>query len=250
MNKTRELDLRMLFFALVQKLWLIVLCVILVGAAAYGVTSHLLTPMYRASVSIYVNNNKVNLENGAGTITYSDLSTASRLVSTYVTILESDRVLNKVAEELDTPVAAQEIRAMISAEAIDETEVFQVQISNEDPVLAAEIANAIAAVAPEEIEEIVVGSATKIIDHAVVPTEPYSPNVIRNTILGAAIGAVVAMVIIAMQVLLDVYVRDETDIAKLSDAPILGRIPDFTLDDKGGAYAAKTEEQQEEAVEE
>ena len=62
MNKTRELDLRLLVMALVRKLWLIALCAVILAAAAFGYTKYFVTPTYRASVTIYVNNNRLNLE--------------------------------------------------------------------------------------------------------------------------------------------------------------------------------------------
>lgn len=245
MNKTRELDLRLLLLALMRKLWLIVLCAVIIGAAAFGYTKYFVTPMYRASVTIYVNNNRLNVEGSTATLTTSDLSVAQRLVSTYVITLKSDRVLNKVAQELDVEMSASQIRGMISAEAVDNTEVFNVTITNADPALAAQIANAVAKVAPDEISEIVVGSSTKIIDYATVPKSPSSPNVMRNTALGAVIGIVLAAVIAILQELLDVRVREEQDVTRLSEAPILGRIPDFALDDKGDAYAEAHKTKQE-----
>lgn len=245
MNKTRELDLRLLVLALMRKLWLIVLCAVILGAVAFGYTQYFVTPMYRASVTIYVNNNRLNIEGNTATLTASDLSVAQRLVATYVINLKSDRVLNKVAQELDVELSAAQIRNMITAEAVDNTEVFNVTITNADPVLATQIANAIAKVAPDEISEIVVGSSTKIIDYATVPTSPSSPNVMRNTALGAVIGIVLAAVIAILQELLDVRVREEQDVIRISDAPILGRIPDFALDDKGDAYAEASKSKQE-----
>ena len=160
MNKTSELDLRVLFLALLRKLWLVVICAIIVGAVAFGYTRYFVTPMYRASTTIYVNNNPMNAEGNTATLTISDLSAAQRLVSTYVITLKSDRVLTKVAQELDVQLSVKAIRNMITAESVDDTEVFEVQITNADPQLAAQIANAIAKVAPDEISEIVVGSST------------------------------------------------------------------------------------------
>ena len=250
MNKTKELDLRLLMLALMRKLWLIVLCAVVIGAVAFGYTKYFVTPKYTASVTIYVNNNRLNIEGNTAALTASDISVAQRLVSTYVITLKSDRVLNKVAQELDMKLSADRIRSMISASAVENTEVFEVRITHTDPATAAQIANAIAKVAPEEISEIVVGSSTKIIDYATVPSSPSSPNVTRNTALGAIIGVALAVVIAVLQELLDLRVREEQDVTRLSDAPILGRIPNFALDDKGDAYAeASKSNQEEKAVE-
>ena len=229
MNKTGDIDLRMLFIVLVRKIWLIVLCAILMGFAAWVYTDYFVTPMYRASVSIYVNNNAMS---SAATISATDLNAAQKLVNTYVSILQSETVMERVAEEVGHGLTSEQIRGMMSAGSINETEVFRVNISNADPVMAAEIANAVASIAPVEISEIVTGSSTKIIDYARVPRKPYSPNVARNTILGIGAGVAVAIMIVVLQVLLDVRVRDESDLAKISAAPILGLIPDFALEEK------------------
>ncbi len=244
MEKTVELDLMALFHALIRKLWLIVLCAAIAGAAAWGYTTYFVSPLYRASVSIYVNNTMVATGTG---ITSSDLTTSQKLVATYVTILKSDTVLDRVAEEVGHGLTAAKIRSMMTASAMDETEVFQVRISNANPELAAEIANAVAQVAPSEIAEIVSGSSTKIVDHAKVPTSPYSPNVSNSTMTGALAGAVFAVLIIVLQVLLDVRVRDEADLLRIYEAPIMGLIPDFTLEEKnsGSAYESQPDKNTE-----
>lgn len=233
MNKSAEIDLRQIVGLLVRRLWLLVLCAVLLGALTFGYTELFVTPKYQASVTIYVNSIRTNTDGSTATLTYTDLNTAQRLVATYVNILRSDRVLTSVISELDEPLTPNEIRDMMTAESINNTEVFQVMIANKDPHLAARIANAIAAVAPDEIAQIVTGSSTKIVDYAKVPAKPYTPNTLRNTILGAAAGFALAALVVILQVLLDVRIHDESDLAKLSDAPILGRIPAFDPEDKG-----------------
>ena len=235
MDTTIELDLREVFSALVRKLWLIVLCAVLAGAAALVYTASFVTPLYQASISIYVNNSNAE---GKGGISSSDLATSQKLVDTYINILKSDTVLDKVADAVDGEVTAKEIRKMIESEAMGNTEVFQVQIANADPKLAAEIANAIATVAPTEIAKIVDGSSARIMDYAKVPEEPYTPSFIKNTVLGACVGILVVVLVIVLQVLLDVRIKSEADLRKISDAPVLGVIPDYDLDYKSGGYTS------------
>lgn len=232
MNKSVEIDMRLLISVLMRRIWLLILCAVLLGALAFGYTEFFVTPKYQASVVIYVNSTRTNADGSIATLTASDLNTAQRLVATYVNILQSDRVLTSVSEEISTQLTPKQIREMMTADSVNETEVFQVKISNKDPHLAAEIANAIAHVAPEEIAQIVTGSSTKIIDYAKVPTEPYTPSTVRNTALGAIGGFLLAALVVILQVLLDVRIHDEADLAKLSDAPILGRIPVFDPDGK------------------
>lgn len=238
MEKIVEVDLRKLFRACLQKWWLIVLCAVVAGVATYAYTALFITPRYITGTTFYVNNAQQSSDSQK--ISSSDLATSQRLVLTYVNIIKSDTVLEKVIAEADLKMTPGQIRNMMTASSIDETEMFKVQISHTDPYMATKVANAIAAVAPSEITNILSGSTTKVVDRAKVPTSPYTPNRSRNATLGAVVGAAVAVIYIVMLTLLDVRVKSEEDLAALSNLPVLGVIPEFEEDGKPG-YAAKTE---------
>lgn len=231
MKETMEIDLRQVFAELLRKAWLIVLCAVLVGGLTLGYTLMFVTPQYRASVTLYVNNT-AGRDNPY--ISASDLATAQRLVTTYMNILKSNTVLRRVADENQLDLTPSQIRGMMTAEALDETEVFEVRITNEDPVLAAKIANAIAIVAPEEIANIIEGSSAKVVDYAGVPANRASPSYRSNTILGVLVGGVLAVILIILGMMLDVRIRNEGELAKICDVPVLGSIPDFAVEKKGG----------------
>ena len=94
-----EIDLQELLLVYLRKWWIIFLCLAIGASVALGFTWKFVTPQYRASSSIYVNNSR-----GAEDMDYlssSDLNAAQRLVNTYVSIAKSDRVLDKIAERLD-----------------------------------------------------------------------------------------------------------------------------------------------------
>lgn len=217
-----EIDLRQIFSILWHRAWLIVLVTILFGAAALSITYFFITPMYTAGVTLYVNNSSQS-----ETMTSSDLSVSRSLVDTCVTIIHSPTVMDKVVEESDLDFSSAEILSMLSAGAISNTEIFEVSISNENPETAAEIANAIAVVVPDEIEKIVEASSIKIINRAVTPTEKSSPSYSRNTAVGAGIGLVLIVMIVVLVELLDVRIKSEEDLEKMFDLPILGAIPVF-----------------------
>jgi len=220
-----EIDLQKLLLAYLNKWWLIAVCTVVTAAMALFITQSFITPLYKADVRIYVNNGRS--DQYVEYITSSNLATAQRLVSTYINIIESDTVLEKVAEASGMDVTPGEIRNMMSASQVDGTELFDVVITHEDPELAAQLANAIAEVAPAEIGEIVEGSSTKIIDYAKVPMKPSSPNIPRNAVLGALMGCVAALVYLTLRFLLDVRIKDEEDLNMLFDVPVLAQIPAF-----------------------
>ena len=250
MEKTREINLQEIIYAILNRIWLVILAAVVCGAAMNIYTAKFITPMYRSSVTLYVNNSTKFIDGETeiekvDRIASADLATSERLVTTYVTILESNTVLrqvyNKVFEETGVRISSGAIRGSMSAGAVNETEVFRVAISNPDPKMAAVIANAIAKVAEEgALASIVEGSSTKVVDWATVASAPYAPNAMRNTFLGIVGGILLAIGFIVLTVLMDVRVRSEEDLARMSEAPVLGVIPDFDVEsEKGYSYVSK-----------
>lgn len=235
-----DLDLKKLLMAYLQKWWLILISSVSVAAAAWLFTDSFITPMYTASVTVYVNNARSLRE--IEYISNTDLATSQRLVSTYITIIKSDTVLEKVAETSGLEVSASQIRSAMSASQVDSTEVFVVTITHPDPAIAAQLANAVAEVAPGEIGNFVEGSSTRIIDYAKVPVSPSYPNYGRNTIIGALLGFAGAVLYVTIRFMLDVRIKDEEDLMMLFDLPVLAQIPSFTsqVSKKYGGYGYDT----------
>ena len=232
MEKAKEINILALCKSLLRKAWLIVLCAVIFGIGGYIYTRQCVKPMYRSSVLLYVNNT-TRTEN-AGNISASDLATSQRLVETYIIILRSDPVMEKVAANLERStgkkISGGGINGMITAGAENGTEVFRVSVSSTDPVLAAEVANSVAAVAPKEIESVIIGSSAKVVQYASVATAPYSPNKTRQAMLAAIIGAVLAIAFVLIREFMDVRIKSEEDLAEICDVPILGYIPELGME--------------------
>ncbi len=241
-NEGFEIDLQKLLGACLNKWWLFVVAAIISGMLSFWYTTCFVTPMYQADVTVYVN----NIRRGED-ITYlsgTNLLAAQQLVATYIQIIGSDAVLGKVADVAGLDIEAKDIRGMMSTRQMGETELFKFSIVHPDPVQAEKIANAIAEVAPAEIESFVAGTSAKIVDYAAVPENPVSPSAFKNCVLGMAMGIMLIFAYVLIQFLLDVRIKAEEDLASLFSFPVLGQIPVFATDNtkykgrhqkKGGA---------------
>ncbi len=225
-----ELDLQKLLLAYLRKWWLLAGCAVVAALLAGCFTVNFITPLYSADVTVYVNNagrdQKINY------ITGSNLETAQHLVNTYIQIIESDSVLEKVSAAGNLGMEAKEIRACMRAAQKGEAEIFAVRITHPDPKMAARIANAVAEVAPSEIESFVEGSSTKVIDYAKVPEAPSSPNLLKNVVLGGMIGGLLAAAYVTLVFMMDVRIKNEEELAMLFNLPVLGQIPGFGKTDR------------------
>lgn len=239
MNKTEngmdiELDLMEVLLILIKKIWIILACTVAVGLGAFLISRFLITPQYTASISMYVYNGEKRTDQ---LITASDLSTSQKLVQTYIVVLTSNTVLERVSSQLNHAYTTDELRDMIEASSISDTEAFGVTVTNPDPAAAQKIANTIAEFAPDEIIRVVKAGGVEVIDYAVLPDKPSSPHSMRNGAIGALLGLVLSSLLVVVLALLDTTIRSEEDLTNKFDLPVLGVIPSLTANKGDGGYS-------------
>jgi capsular exopolysaccharide synthesis family protein len=125
---------------------------------------------------------------------------------------------------------------MISASAVNETEIFKVTVTSPDPEEAERLASAIAYILPKRIATIIDGTSARVADAAIVPSSPSSPSYTNNTFIGFLLGALLAIGVIALREVFDTTIRVEGDISQSCKYPILAAVPDMTAPSKGSAY--------------
>lgn len=232
-----EIDLSKIGKALWHRLWLILLVAVLGGCIAFSITFFLITPMYEAETLMYVNNNDISIGSTSVSISSGQLVAAQQLVDTYIVILKSRKTLEAVISDTGVDYSVKELRRMISAEPINSTEVFTVNIKSDDPAEAALIANSIAKILPDKISDIVDGSSVRIVDYAIVPSEKVSPSFTKNTVVGFVVGLLVACIVIIIITLLDSKIHDEEYLIQTYNLPVLAVIPNlFRTDEKSRYY--------------
>lgn len=224
MEKEMEISLVEIITILWRKAWLIVLCMVLGGALGFGVSYYAIEPTYTSRISMYVNNNTDRLDSQ---LNINDINASQKLVATYIEILKSDVVLDKVIAEMGLPYSSDALRGMITANALNSTEILQVKVTSTDPEEAAAIANTLAKLAPPEIIRVVQAGGVQLIDEAVVNTRPVAPNIQLNSIIGVLLGAVISALGVLVAAMLDTRVKSEEDLQKQYEIPVLGVIPDI-----------------------
>ena len=219
-----EISLQEIIMILWRKAWLIALCLVVGGGIGFGVSRYLIDPTYSSRVSMYVNNNKDRSDTA---LNINDINASQKLVATYIQILKSDVVLNEVIEQMGLEYTTDKLRGMISASAVNSTEILEVIVTSKDPEEAAAIANKLAEVAPPQIIRVVQAGDVQLIDEAVISLEPVAPNTKLNTLIGAMAGVVLAAGVILVLAMLDISVKSAEDLSKHYDLPVLGVIPDL-----------------------
>lgn len=234
LNNEIEIDLQRLLGAVLNKAWLIGLAAVLCAVLAFLGTFLFITPKYQSSVMLYVNNSLSS--DIIESITSSDISASRGLVKSYLVILNTRETLNAVIDYAGVDRTYGQVKGMISAAAVDNTEIFRVVVTSPDPKEAEQIADAISYILPKQISNIIEGTSTKIVDTAIMPTSPSSPNYTKNTMLGFIVGMLFVAAIIVLRTIFDNTIRTEEDIQQKTQYPLLASVPDMQTHSKGGYY--------------
>ena len=95
----QEIDLLKLLKVLWSRVWLIVLAAFIGGVAFFLYTFFFITPQYKSSALLYVNNNSLDIGSTKLNITSGDISASSSLIDTYCVILRSRTTLEQARHE-------------------------------------------------------------------------------------------------------------------------------------------------------
>ena len=222
-----EIDIGRIFHSVMERIWRVIIVSVLCAAMVFGYTYYCVTPQYQSSAMFYVNNNSFSVGDAALSITSGDLVTSRGLVASYIVILKTRETLNEVIDYAGVDLTYGEVSGMITAAAVNETEIFRVTVTNPDPQEAEKIANAIAYILPKRIGNIIDGTSAKIVDSAVVPAGPSSPSYTKNGVIGFLIGFLLCAGSIALKEIFDTTIRSEEDIEQVCAHPVLSAVPNM-----------------------
>lgn len=223
-----DIDLKRLADILFKHIAFIIAFTLIVGVGAFVYSEAVIAPEYESAITMYViNDSEVTLQK-----TYaSDIQASQMLVDTYKVIVKSDTVLNKVSQKLEEKglegYTAEGLRQGITANAVEETEIFEVKVKADDPKTSYVIANVIADVAPDIIRDFVEASSVKIIDYAVEGNQ-VSPNVQKNMMLGLLIGLFLSCIFIILREVFDTRIKTDDELEQWFSYPMLAVIPDIS----------------------
>jgi capsular polysaccharide biosynthesis protein len=116
-------------------LWFLLLCTLVAGGIAFGV-SRLQTPVYAASTLLIV-------DSQSSTDAYSNLLASDQLVSTYLSLIKTQPVMQQAASAVGGITVTQlEAATTVSNPGVS-TQIIQIQVDDTNPQRAAALANAV-----------------------------------------------------------------------------------------------------------
>ncbi len=229
-----ELDLKELFMIFWNKKVQIVLIVAIFCVIGVIYTIGFVTPVYTSSTRILlVGQNSDETDSTQDTITTTDLTLNSKLVSTYSKLITSKDVVRKVIANLNLPISESELENNIKVTSVEDTEIIEIAVTNKNPKYACDIANEVVNVFADKVAEIYNINNVNVVDKAEESTSPSNINHTKDVIIFAFIGIVVAVIYALVLNMLDNTVKTREEIEKTFKIPVIAEIP-LNIAEKGG----------------
>lgn len=228
-----ELDLKELFFMFWNKKLEIILITLMFVAVGIGYSYFFVKPEYTSTTSLVLAQSSSSGQTGDGAISATDLTMNSKLVSTYSELIKRKAILGQVCENLNIPDSnIQELRGKIKVNSAKNTEIIEISVTNKDPNIAAAIANEIAKVFGEKIVEIYNISNVYLLDRAEANAVPSNINHMKDVVIFAFIGLVIAAVYVLIANMLDNTIKTEQDVEATTELLVLSSIPNYDMEIK------------------
>lgn len=219
-NSTIEIDITELLFVLRRKLWLIIICGILMGGLAFSYSKYMITPQYSASSSFLILTKETTLAS------ISDLNIGKQLTMDYEVLTLSRTVLQEVVDNLELDFDYKALKSKISISNPSDTRILVLTVTDMDAERACAIVDELAEVAAEYIGDKMEGIPPKIIESGEVDRVPVSPNITKNTLIGIFIGVFLCAAVIVLIAILDDTIKSEEDVEKYLQSSNLASVPD------------------------
>ena len=223
-KNTLEIDVFQLFRTLWKRKLVILLVAIITSSVAFAYSTFVNKPEFTSTTRIYVVNRNQGEKSG---LTNQDLQAGSYLVKDYREIILSQDVLEKVVSDLKLDLTPKGLANKIKVTVPVDTRIVSISVNDRVPEEASRIANSLREVAAQKIISITRVSDVTTLEEARPAISPSSPNIRRNTVIGAGLGAGLVIVVVLLIELFDDRVKRPEDIEDVMEIPLLGIIPNL-----------------------
>lgn len=215
-----EINLVYIFGKIWNRKFLILFTGIFFALSSFVYVKFLKTPIYESTTKIYA----VNSYN-SNNVTIQDLQISGTLLRDYQQIILSNDVLSGVIKDEKLLISTGALAEKIKITSPKDTHIIEITVSDADPKIASDVANATRERAVEKIKDI-----TKVKDITVL--EEAKPNLSAinleiSKVVSIAFFAGISLVIflIVLREIIDDRVKRPEDLEENMDLVVLGVIP-------------------------
>lgn len=191
--------------------------------AVFGIyTKFMMDPIYASSATLYL-----TLQvSETGIADYQSTITNEKLVNNVVALMTQENIMNDVAKQTGMQ-SAQEVKDTLTVTNEANTELINVTSQTKDPKLSKEIVQNTVDTFISTMQKNLNLSNIEIVAQAKLSYVPVGPSLPKNTVIGAALGFVLAGAYVVFKVLTDKRLKTKEEAEKFLGLPVYCELPVF-----------------------
>lgn len=199
-------------------LWmLLAIVVIVIIGNVYTILTRV--PMYQSNTTI------VLVGESKKGYSQTDSQLNQNLIGTYSEIITSRKVLQQVIDNLKLKMTVDELSKNITTSSVEDTEIIRITVNNEKKKMAVKIADEVASVFSEEIQDIYNLENVAIIDKAEEADEPYNINYVKDNVIYLMIGIVLSFGVVFVMYYFDTTIKSSETVEEKLGLTVIGIVP-------------------------
>ena len=199
-------------------LWMILaIVVIVIIGNVYTILTRV--PMYQSNTTI------VLVGESKKEYSQTDSQLNQNLIGTYSEIITSRKVLQQVIDNLKLKMTVDELSKNITTSSVEDTEIIRITVNNEKKKMAVKIADEVASVFSEEIQDIYNLENVAIIDKAEEAVAPYNINYVKDNVIYLMIGVVLSFGVVFVMYYFDTTIKSSEIVEEKLGLTVIGIVP-------------------------
>ena len=220
-SKIKSIEIGKILKELLKRWWVLVLSIAFFSVISYYVTVNLMTPIYRASSTVFIGREGAAQDN----LTIADLTLGQRLAIDYRQLIMTGLVLEEVITRLPENFRNISVGRNLLISVVPDSRFIYISFDDPWPERATQFVNTLSEVLKEKSVLIFGVGNMHIIDYARIPFYPIRPNVLNNTILAGFLGFLLAAMLLSLRLVYYEPVQKQEDVENESGLPVIGIIP-------------------------
>jgi len=224
-----EITLGQLFRIFLKHWYVVVATVLIFAIVAFTFVALTADTTYRATSRIYLSNPTIS----GSQSNLSTLEGLSRFSQTYIDLMQSREVFDRVREASNTTYSDAEYKSMIRISNNDESLVYTLNLTAATKEESIRLLNIFADIACKFVTETVGVEFCKgeVIDKA-IDASVVRQSPVKAGLIAGLIGAVLSYAVLFVLYITDTTIRTKEDLIAVSDLPLIGIIPNLVVTDK------------------
>ncbi|MFG6332717.1 MAG: polysaccharide export protein [Lachnospiraceae bacterium] len=214
-----EIDLLELLYVLRRRILIILLSTFLAAGIFGAYSAFLATPIYESTSRLYI------LTQSTSLTSLTDIQVGTSLTQDYKELITSRSILEQVSKNLGLNVTYEALLQRVTISNPANTRIIGISVQDVDPDRAKAIADELANVSRDNISSIMSTDAPSVYEYGYVTNRPVSPNILRNTVIGALLGAFLSIAFVSVLYIMDDTVKTSEDVEKYLSLNTMASIP-------------------------